>query len=380
MRSKLQIDLDSTQYMGKYLPSLDGLRGLAVLAVIFYHCFPSLIVFRLGWTGVDLFFVLSGFLITGILCDTKSSQGYYSNFIFRRILRIFPLYYFVLIVVFFILPKYLPFILGHDFGYYENRQFYFWLYFQNWLYSVDGFPKNHLLIHFWSLAVEEQFYIFWPLVVKLLSLKRLLKVSILAIGISFLFRTYGFVFGFQPEFQYMSTLARIDALLIGACIAILVRFNLRILLRMVRPVFWSSIIVVVGFIAYTRRINFLSLPYVYTVIDLFCGALLVMCLSPARENVFSRSFNNPLLRQVGKYSYGLYIYHYIIYNLALNIFSERIFSLWAEIALGVLVIVISFIISILSYRWLEIPFLRLKKYFTVSEPKLIKPSPVRELL
>jgi peptidoglycan/LPS O-acetylase OafA/YrhL len=366
-----------SQNRPKYIPSLDGLRGFAVWAVIFYHCFSFLIVTKIGWAGVDLFFVLSGFLITGILYDTKSSPNYYKNFIIRRVLRIFPLYYFALITMFFILPNIIPELLGSHFDYYQRHQSYFWLYIQNWLYSIDGFPHNHMLVHFWSLAVEEQFYIFWPWVIKFCPLKHLLKISIILIILSIFFRmNWGFSIGYQATFQYMATLSRMDALLIGAVIAILLRRRPAWLEKAVLPALVFSFIVVVAGIAALKRVNFLSLPSLYTFMDLFFASILILCLSSKNIPFLTKLVNNNALIWSGKYSYGLYVYHYIIFIiLEFNITNglSRLFdsTTICKLITGLITIILSLIISYLSYQYLESPFLRLKKHFSYKNKRPI---------
>ncbi|HVX00459.1 MAG TPA: acyltransferase [Candidatus Babeliaceae bacterium] len=352
----------------KYIPSLDGLRGIAVISVILYHCFPFLVVTKIGWIGVDLFFVLSGFLITGILYDTKSTPKYYVNFILRRVLRIFPLYYFVLLLIFFVLP-FFPSLVNWDFVYYRTHQAYFWSYMQNWLYSRDGFPKNHMLIHFWSLAVEEQFYIFWPWIVKLSPAKHLLKVTVILILVSVLFRLdLGFHFGYSIVYQYMATLSRMDALLIGAAIAILIRNKPIWLEKATVPILFVSFFVVAGTIVITGKVGFLSLPTIYTFIDLVCGCLLVFCLSSQQVPILTGLVSNRILRWMGKYSYGLYVYHYIIFNILE--FKMRPFlsvtmgnEFFIGLIIGVFTLCLSLIVSYLSFRYLESPFLTLKKFF-----------------
>lgn len=150
----------------QHISALDSIRGVAVLLVILFHCYPTYIT-KLGWLGVDLFFVLSGFLITGLLLDAKGKNNYYRNFIVRRTLRIFPLYYFALLLCLVIVPIVFKSLLPPDYGYYTANQLWFWTYTQNWLFSKTGFPENLTLVHFWSLAVEEQFYLFWPLFVRI---------------------------------------------------------------------------------------------------------------------------------------------------------------------------------------------------------------------
>src|SRR5687767_13351351 len=119
-------------------PALDGLRGLAILLVVTFHNFGFIDEFIFGWLGVDLFFVLSGFLITGILLKTVGAPHYLRNFFARRILRIFPLYYLSLIIFLVILP--LVGIYKNELAYYTQHQWWLWLYLQNWLYSFYFTP------------------------------------------------------------------------------------------------------------------------------------------------------------------------------------------------------------------------------------------------
>ena len=135
------------------MPPLDGLRGLAILMVMLFHYGLSLrssnipqhvvkVLSEFGWTGVDLFFVLSGFLITGILLDSQDAENYWSSFYFRRVLRIFPVYYLSVLVVFFLFPLLVP---GFDRSSPHERIWYF-VYLPNW---VDG--RGRLLTsHYWS--------------------------------------------------------------------------------------------------------------------------------------------------------------------------------------------------------------------------------------
>ena len=157
------------------IPGLDAIRGLAILLVTVYrfnggaagaeeHVNSVFRLATLGFRGVDLFFVLSGFLITGILLDTKRQPGYFRNFYARRALRIFPLYFGVLFVAFFVLPIASPRIAA-IFAEARDHQAWLWLYGTNILQARNGgWPFGHF-DHFWSLAVEEHFYLVWPLVI-----------------------------------------------------------------------------------------------------------------------------------------------------------------------------------------------------------------------
>jgi peptidoglycan/LPS O-acetylase OafA/YrhL len=170
----------------KHIPILDGIRAYAILMVCVAHFFQvdeaalyetnlylGILLFKLsqlGLTGVELFFLLSGFLITNILLDAKSSSTYFSTFFIRRFLRIFPLYYFALVVSFFFLPLfYTPDAAGQ--GVIEH-QVWLWTYTSNlsFVFDIppltwDGSDNFPHFGHFWSLGVEEHFYLLWPIVI-----------------------------------------------------------------------------------------------------------------------------------------------------------------------------------------------------------------------
>ena len=162
------------------IPALDGLRGCAILLVLLFHFtarapYPTdaasirlQSAFDLGWSGVDLFFVLSGFLITGLLIDAKGSAGYFKVFYARRALRILPLYYGALVVMF-VLPHVLTSVMNPTYITPIKDQIWYWGYLQNYPYLTNAWKD--VAGPFWTLAIEEQFYLAWPLLVLLLSRK-----------------------------------------------------------------------------------------------------------------------------------------------------------------------------------------------------------------
>ena len=165
-----------------YIKELDGIRAIAAWMVMFLHFFQMLnintgIFFYInkvaifGGTGVSLFFVLSGFLITRILISSKLKKNYFKNFYIRRSLRIFPLYF--LFLLFYYVAY--PLVLNEKFVSFHN-QIYYWVYLQNFALTFNWTSVGPL--HLWSLAVEEHFYLIWPLLVYLLDIKWLKKSSV----------------------------------------------------------------------------------------------------------------------------------------------------------------------------------------------------------
>ena len=204
----------------RHIPSLDGLRGLAILLVISQHYFRSFSGFSFGWSGVDLFFVLSGYLITGRLLDLLGKPGYFSGFYRNRILRIFPLYYGALLflsacILVFENAKNLPALY-----FYTLHWKSFFIFSDNWAFMLYGFPKAFYLGHFWSLAIEEQFYLLWPAIIFFLADSRgRLKLFLILPFLALLIRNW--IFFYHPGQAtgigyYFNTLCRIDSFVIGA--------------------------------------------------------------------------------------------------------------------------------------------------------------------
>lgn len=369
-----------------HLPELDGIRGLAILGVLLSHgvglpgifdAIPgsiSSVVFRYIavplWGGVDLFFVLSGFLITGILLKTKHSKDYFSSFYARRVLRIFPIYYLTLISSL-VLGRFSTMIHSLLPPYTSLKVAYF-LYLQNWPNFWHGQPMlSGLWGAYWSLAIEEQFYMVWPLLVAVLPEPKLFKACIvgiiLALSLRILLSLYysGINFGLAQ----MST-CRVDGLLAGAACAIYMSEKGRPV-----PIKWIVIFAAVG----VTLIGYISVFHTFELIwtkrwmltvGITSFALLSTALVAVSQYHFplvQRFLATRLLREAGKYSYGMYVYHLLVL-LPLHEYVRSDAGKWARASFGsgilflLLELMAVFLIGKLSYELLEVHFLSLKRH------------------
>lgn len=352
-----------------HIPQLDSLRALAIFPVLLAHSWPD---FKLlpfaslgpaGWIGVDLFFVLSGFLITGILLDAKGGPHYFRNFYARRGLRIWPLYFLVLTYVFLLLP-YLPLP--------QDRQsvqgfspWYYLLYLQNFKYATGGpFP----LAVTWSLAVEEHFYLLWPLIVGFARREHLARFLIALIAFITIFR-----FLFLPHFgNTTASFLRFDEMAWGALLACWTRsprYSEDRARRWARVGAWIIVPVVYCILKQPPWSWLRAHGLVYTFLGLGFLSWLALALTASPTSWTLRFLNLRGLRYTGKISYGMYLLHPIVMpNHALHILFQHLPSGIVRDAASLIgEFGAVYLFATLSWRWFESPLLRLKRYFEIEE-------------
>src|SRR6266545_6574103 len=226
----------SNQVDHSRIPALDGIRGFAVLWVMLHHFLAGATHHNPvlngafwfaahGYWGVDVFFVLSGFLITGILYDSRNADNYFGAFYARRSLRIFPLYYCVLTGVFVLTPIFYTW--STEQAALAKQQFWLWAYCGNIAMVVKNAPIYEAgglkLLHFWSLAIEEQFYLVWPAVVLAFSRKNLLRICGMLVIVAAISRYLIDRMGIEQPMASFFTFSRVDGLALGAMAALLAR-------------------------------------------------------------------------------------------------------------------------------------------------------------
>ncbi len=393
MRRSVAVDQDRfkevTRNMRGHVASLDIIRAVAVTWVII-HNFESppemegiyegvlgrlfSVGAAMGWVGVQLFFVLSGFLITGSLVDAKGKQNAMRNFYARRVLRIFPIFY----VTLFVLLVLVPVIVGTPswLTLSVDNQVWYWLYLSNWVEPLMrmGGPG---MAHLWTLAVEEQFYLLWPLCVLFIDRTRLVWVCLLLILSAFLFRaavTLG-ILDLPLLSAYVFTIARWDALAIGGLLAIAIRnpiwFNRldsnaeKILLV------GGAYILVVLFVTHdlTPTGDLISVV-TQTVAAILSAYLIYRSITPGwMGRVFSGGGVFVFVRRVGLYSYAMYLFHRPLqyaWHSSYRLEASGDFALGIQLYNILVVFSLSFILAAISWQVIEQPLLKLKSYFRYS--------------
>ena len=358
-----------------HIAELDGVRAIAIWLVLISHLYwgfkvpadtydgmPKLIyeIISHGWLGVDLFFILSGFLITGILLDSKGQENYFRTFYGRRVLRIIPVFFLCILVMSLFYGNAAYFLLS----------FFFLANFAEGL----GVPTPHGPGVFWSLCIEEHFYLLWPFLVKYLSRQHLMILALLIVAVTPALRWWGVTRGMSIDMEvYSYSWFRFDGLAMGALLAIWVRWQ--------NASARNSFFLVVCLVAASVVITIAGRPYGimgktavgvalrYTQVSLIFAAF-VLSVITLRGTPVTALLRTWFANLSGKLSYCLYLIHLAVgdavYQLTVahnkTLFTRFGSFGWVTLR-GVIVLAVSFALALLSQRFIEAPFLKLKKHF-----------------
>lgn len=308
-----------------HLPALDALRGLAILLVLIYRfgggeaaavarSLDDVHILELGARGVDLFFVLSGFLITGILHDSRGKPHYFRNFYVRRALRIFPLYYATLILL---LVDWLPLPAALTEALQPAREHapWLWCYGGNLLQAKQDAWCLGAMNHFWSLAIEEHFYLVWPLVIYVLPTAAARRLCLALVATSALGRAAWLLLGGGHVAAFVFTPLRMDGLALGGWLALVARQpgGLAWLARLAWPALAVAGTLAAACEFWDRRLLYLTL----TAWSVAFAGLLVLLVSAEPGQWLGWLGRFRVLHWLGRYSYGIYVFQLpLLYALA----------------------------------------------------------------
>jgi peptidoglycan/LPS O-acetylase OafA/YrhL len=334
-----------------------------------------------GWSGVDLFFVLSGFLITGILIDAKGTENYFRNFYARRALRILPLYYAFVAGLLLLYPRVGGQHVASEALVLQQNQWWVWTHLVNWLVAKTGDFASRTPLGtggFWSLSIEEQFYLVWPAVVLLLSQRQLLRLCVTLVIVATLIRFAMAALGASWAAIFTVTFARMDSIAMGAAIAVIKRssFGLSRVKRftpIIAGLALAALLAVEILSRTSHRPSYtLALAIHCTLFVWLWGALVVGTLMAVQGSFLQCLTHAAILRTFGKYSFALYLFH------------GHMIRLWAKLGFGphrgitiagsvlpwqILYLAVSIsaslIVAYLSWHLYEKHFLRLKAFFPI---------------
>ncbi len=347
----------------QHIPELDGVRGIAVLLVLFFHAFAwpmenqswsgiaeaVRLVTLPGWVGVDLFFVLSGFLITGTLLDAKDSPHYYRNFYVRRALRILPAYYALLLLILLFYPHSEPFTL---------------LSFLHLSNLVSLFGVTTLYGPLWSLSVEEHFYAVWPWIVSATNKKGLAAVCVSLFLAEPVLRLIGF---YRHADLYQLTWFRLDGLVLGAMLCLLVR-SLDCLPNRLLSIAAGAVALALAMIPFgvSSRRNAIGAALQFTCLSLLFFGLLAWLLA-MRGTRSTAVFRSRFLTYCGTISYTIYLFHWFSFDLWERFHPRNPNDFRGIVARAAFGVGLTFVVASLSFRYFESPIGSLKRYFPNNE-------------
>jgi len=386
------------RYHGK-IDEIEGLRGIAILLVTLHHFWPSsgdiyhalAPIAHLGWIGVDLFFVISGFLIGGILIDTKNKENYFKNFYVRRVLRIFPLYYTFVIGLFIIVPVAQSFL--QNISYWDTEfikksgnPLWYLFFLGNVRESITGVEPAYFLAPLWSISIEEQFYLLTPLLVYKLTSKQLKVTLGVLIFLSPIFRLFMLdSFPDNERIQYLATISRFDNLSAGLVLALIVRSNYFINKHLVNFLLMTFTLAM-GIIFYAGgfdRYSFFCRIFGYSFLALYFFTLTLWCIQNRGMKV-SRILRTRFLTYLGGLCYGLYLLQRPAEILLLKSLSLIGWDLMQYPSLSlILKTLFAILVSQIVWSYFEKPINNLKgKFKTDNHPANLKEenvddSPIR---
>jgi peptidoglycan/LPS O-acetylase OafA/YrhL len=309
------------------IPQLDRLRGLAILLVLFCHVAPALPAACYtwairGWIGVDLFFVLSGFLITGILLDTRDDKRYFGRFYGRRVLRIWPAYTLLLVFAFCVIPLLKATVSGLTLQV-RPEPIGLWAYLlmiQNFFAAPLG--SSVTMQATWSLAIEEQFYLVWPVLIRYAPRWVVLSCLLASLILAPCIRIWAMSLGVSQIAIYMNPFTHGEGLLYGALVAICLRVAkpARRTMLYAGVALFSMGLVLFVLLNPNHITNIYNSPFVFTSVALFSTGLLLVALVSENLGRFLHRFffMNRTLLFLGFISYSLYLYHGFVILLCVN--------------------------------------------------------------
>ncbi len=356
----------------KYVKQLDSVRAIAVTLVIIGHWFPFAFVgkLQLGPVGVDIFFVLSGFLISRILMEARESGErklhVMKNFYIRRVLRIFPIYYITIFLL----------LLFHNYTGTDIKEAFAWFitYTQNYhFYRIQNWDGP--VAHLWSLAVEEQFYLVWPWVVVFINRKYMIHAIVI-----FMLAGIGSQFFLRHQFLGdILTPSCFDSFGMGALLAWLLTYKTDHIKKFYSGLGVLAVVCLAIYIESRFVENWIPLRTVISVMALWLITYIMM--NYKSDNLkFKFVLDNPWMIYIGKISYGIYLYHRLVGTILNSAFIDKYLNPylpdfiykrhWGEMYLVENTILLA-LVAWLSYKYIETPFLKLKKYFRSGQERLV---------
>jgi peptidoglycan/LPS O-acetylase OafA/YrhL len=372
------------------IPELDGLRGVAILLLIFFHYFRQAIVAhppellwyvaastRVLWSGVDLFFIISGFLISGILLDTRNSPNYFSTFYIRRFCRIFPIY-FVFIGLVWIAYRFLYQPIGAplDWVFAGRLPWYAYLTFETNLWMAKWNTLGPIVLAItWSLAIEEQFYLLLPAIIRFVRRPVIPYVCFAGIALAPVVRLF-IALRFRNHLwaTYALLPCRMDSLFLGVLCAYYLREpNALNWLFKRRTMLWLMLF---ALLAGMPALDNVGVPFTllfvtvgYGWMSLFYATALILALTDT-QSYLSRTLRRRWLASLGEIGYSFYLFHLGVYCLCLWLFTghERLLASWKDLGVAIIALVITTTFCKLSWRYFEKPIVRWSHSWKYAEP------------